>query len=77
MIKITQEELYAWNELNNAIQLGQEELQRRVAARDAYLALLEGKYNAKFDPQSGKLIPKDGHKDEQISKTKVPKKIGG
>ncbi|MBA7634579.1 hypothetical protein ES703_42168 [subsurface metagenome] len=57
-IKITKEEAWASNSLNIAIKETQAELQRAVAARDAFMALLENKYNAKFNPATSRLEPK-------------------
>ena len=57
-IKITKEEAWASNSLNIAIKETQAELQRAVAARDAFMALLENKYNAKLNLATGRLEPK-------------------
>lgn len=57
-IKITKEEAWASNSLNIAIKETQAELQRAVAARDAFIALLENKYNAVFNTTTGRLEPK-------------------
>lgn len=61
---ITNAELWALNGLEVNIKQADDELQRRVEARNAYMALLEGKYNAKFDPQTREFIPNDGAKEE-------------
>ena len=58
-IKATQEEGWASNVLNSAVKSANEELRRAIAARDSYLALLEFKYDATFDRQSGEFMPKE------------------
>jgi len=58
MIQLTQEEVWVSNILNNSIQQMQAELQRNVAAQSAFIKLLENKYKAMFDPESGQLKPK-------------------
>ena len=58
MIEITQEELWAFNILDGSIRNIMAEAQRSQAARDSFINLLEGKYDAVFDPQTGKLEPK-------------------
>lgn len=57
-IKITKEEAWASNTLNREIKELKEAIQRAVAARDAYMALLETKYNAKVNQNTGRLEPK-------------------
>lgn len=57
MIQLTQEEIWAFNVLNSSAQNAQAELQRAIAARDAYIKLLENKYEATFDPQSEQFKP--------------------
>jgi len=57
-IKITKEEAWASNSLNIAIKETQAELKRAVAARDAFIALLENKYEATFNLTTLKLEPK-------------------
>lgn len=59
MVNITNAELWAFNVLNNTINNAQGELQRAIASRDAYIKLLEDKYNAEFDPKSGQFKPKE------------------
>ena len=54
-VKITEAEIWSSNILNAAIQVADAELRRTVAARDAYMQLLEIKYNAIFDSRSGQL----------------------
>jgi len=58
MINITNAELWAFNVLNNTVNNAQAELQRAIASRNAYVKLLEDKYNAEFDPESGQLKSK-------------------
>lgn len=57
-IKITKEEAWASNTLNREIIELKEAIQRAVAARDAYMALLETKYDAKVNQNTGRLEPK-------------------
>lgn len=57
-IELTQEEVWTFNILNSNTQNIQNELQRSVAARADYIKLLEMKYDAVFDPESGSLYPK-------------------
>ena len=57
-IQISQEELWAFNILNNQVQNVQQELQKDVAARVSYIKLLERKYKAIFNQQTGQLEPK-------------------
>lgn len=52
-ITLLDEEIWAYNTLNNAVAEGQAEMTRRVAANRAYIKLLENKYDATFDPVSG------------------------
>lgn len=62
MIKITDEELLAFNILNNTVGATEQELQRQIVARAAYIKLLENKYDAVFDAASGQLRPKEEQK---------------
>ena len=55
---ITQEELWALNVLTATTSNAQAELQRMIAARQAHVKLLEGKYNAIFNEQTGQFEPK-------------------
>lgn len=59
MIQLTQEEIWASTILNNTVLNTQAELQRAMAARDAYIKLLENKYNAVFDMETGQLKPRE------------------
>ena len=58
MIKITQDELLAFNVQNNTVTNAQAELQRSVQARNAFIGLLEVKYSAVFNPTTSTLEPK-------------------
>jgi len=58
MIQLTQEEMWAFNILNNQVTSVQSELQKDIAARDSLIKLLENKYDAVFNPQNGQLEPK-------------------
>lgn len=58
MIQPTQEEIWAFNILNANTQKVQEELQRCIAAQQSYIKLLEKKYKAVFNPQTGTLESK-------------------
>jgi len=58
MINITQEELWAFNVLNNQVANGQAELHRSAAARASYISLLESKYDAVFNLEKCQLEPK-------------------
>jgi len=57
---ITQEEQWALNVLTQAAVNAQAELQRLVAARNSSIKLLEAKYDATFDQQTGQFEPKPG-----------------
>ncbi len=54
-IKITDGEMWAFNGLNALATNAQAELQRTLQARQAYVELLEAKYNAGFNPTTGEL----------------------
>jgi len=62
LIELTKEEIWASNILNGQINNAQAELQRVAAARNAFIKLLEIKYNAVFDPKSNKLVEKSKQK---------------
>lgn len=53
---ISQEELWAFNILDNQIASVELELRKDIAAKDSYIKLLELKYDATLDPKSGNLI---------------------
>ena len=59
MIRLTQEELWAFNILNGTVANQQAEVNRSIAARQAFIGALEIKYNATFDPASGQFKPKE------------------
>ena len=50
---ITQEETNALEILTNSAKQADSELQRQLAARQALIKLLEGKYKATFDEKTG------------------------
>lgn len=68
---ITNAELWALAELSNSVKLAQKELEMKMCAKDATVKLLEGKYNARFNPTTGEFLPKDGAKDEKETKKAV------
>ncbi len=57
-IKITKEEAWASNTLNREIMELKEAIQRAVAAREPYMALLDTPYNAGVPQNTGRLEPK-------------------
>lgn len=59
MIKLDDAEVWAFNVLNNSVANAQAELNRAIAARGAYITLLENKYDATFDQATGQLNPKE------------------
>jgi len=65
---ITQEEQWALNVLTQATVNAQAELQRLVAARNSNIKLLEDKYNAVFNQQTGQFEPKPKKVKEEIKK---------
>ena len=65
MIQLTQEEVWAFNILEGSAKNAQAELQRMIAARDSYIGLLEGKYNATFDPKTGQFELKIDKKEAE------------
>ena len=62
MIQLTEAEVQGFNIIETAIRNLQAELQRDMGARGAYIALLEIKYDAVFNPESGQLKPKEKKK---------------
>ena len=58
---MTQEEMWGLNGLNSLVQNTQAELQRQVKATEAFIKLLEIKYDAVYDPLTGKLEPKESN----------------
>ena len=57
MIEITQEELNAFNILAAQSLKIQQQLIQAKAAQDAFIKLLEVKYKAVFDPETGLITP--------------------
>ena len=53
MVKISQEEMWAFNILDGQVRSNMTEAQRAQDARDSYIKLLELKYNAVFNPKKG------------------------
>ena len=53
MIPITNAEVWALNVLSGSVSNAQDELERAIAARGSFITLIEGKYKAKFDPDTG------------------------
>ncbi len=62
---ITQEEKWALNILTASAAESQQELQRRMAARNSYIKDKEEKYNAVYNPVTGEFIPKPEKKLEE------------
>jgi len=62
MVKITEAEVWALNLLTGSIANAEAELGRLVAARNAYVALLENKYGANYNPLTGELTPREPDK---------------
>ena len=65
MIQLTQEELWAFNILNSTVTNAQAEFDRSIQARTAYIGLLENKYSATFNQQSGQFELKEVAKAEE------------
>lgn len=59
MIPWINAELWAFNVLNNAIKAAQDELERADASQNAYVKLIEAKYNAKLNLETGEFMPID------------------
>ena len=55
-IQPTKDEIYAFNVLNGTCEKNQQELNQSIQARDAYIKLMEIKYQAKYDPMTGTLV---------------------
>ena len=66
-IQPTENEVYAFNVLNGTCSAAQAELNRSVQARDAFIELMEIKYQAKFDPATGTFV-KPAKKPEKEDK---------
>ena len=58
MVSITNAEQWALNVLTGTLDSAGQELQRAIAAKQAYIKLLEGKYGAEYDPATDTLMPK-------------------
>jgi len=70
-IKLTEGEVIALNTMGENIQNAQAVLGRLNVAQQAQIKLLEIKYNAEFNPTTGKLEPKREEKvEEKKSKEK-------
>ena len=71
MIELTQDEVNAINIIAAQAQNLQAQLNQTLAAQKAIVALLEKKYKAKFNPQTGKLEPikRRGDSNEHIPAT--------
>ena len=59
MIQISQEEMWAFNILDGQVRSNMAEAQRSQAARDSFIKLLERKYKAVFNQETGKLEKKE------------------
>lgn len=59
MIELTQDEVNAINIIAIQAQNLQAQLNQTLAAQKALIALLERKYKAMFDPESGQLKPRE------------------
>jgi len=57
MIKLTQAELTCFNIINAHLQSSQAEVQRTLLAQSSYIQLLEIKYKATFNPETGEFVP--------------------
>lgn len=68
MIPWINAELWAFNVLNNAIKAAQDELERAIASQGAYVKLIEAKYNAKLNLESGEFMPIDKAQPEEKKK---------
>lgn len=64
MIKLDEAEVWAFNLLNSSVTNAEAELNRTVAARSAYVKLLESKYSAVFNPLTGEFTAKESVKSE-------------
>lgn len=66
MIKLDDAEAWAFNVLNSTCNNNQAELNRALAARNAYIQLLESKYKAVFDAETGQLKPKEKTEEDAV-----------
>ena len=71
-VQITQAELWSFNILNTSAVNAQNELQRTLQAKEAYIGLLEQKYGAVFNPATNQLelIMKDGEGKQDVAEEK-------
>jgi len=69
MVEVTQEEMWGLNGLNSMVQNTQAELQRQAKAVEAYIKLLEIKYDATFDKTTSKLVENAKPDNEETNKT--------
>jgi hypothetical protein len=70
VVKVVQEDMWAFNVINAHVSTAQQELERALAARNSHMKLLELKYNAEFDATTGALLSKDGKAPEKVDSTK-------
>lgn len=68
---ITNAELWALAELSSSVKAAQQGLEMKMCAKDACVKLLEVKYNARYNSQTGEFLPKDGAKEEKDVKKAV------
>ena len=64
-IKFTQVEIRISNILNSLANAADNELKAAIANRDGFTEILENKYDAVFDPESGTLKPKEKAKKKE------------
>ena len=62
----TQAEIYAFNVLNNTAAQAEAEFKRAIEARNSYIQLLEMKYGAKYNQQTGMFEKEE--KTEEVDK---------
>jgi|TARA_Y100000310_G_scaffold154415_1_gene153979 hypothetical protein len=67
-IELTNDELGAFAVIEGKVKECQQALAGAVRARIAYLELIELKYKAKFDPESGFLLPLEPERPEDNGK---------
>jgi len=65
MIELKQEDIWAFNIINTSTKNAQDELNRILAARDSFIKMLEQKYNADFDAQTGQFNKKKVEKVDE------------
>lgn len=64
-IQPTEQEIYAFNVLNGTCANAQAELNRTIEARQAYIELMETKYQATFDAATGAFLPSKEEEPEK------------